>query len=336
MNKAVLLRFLLPVAGALGIRATFTGRGKLAERPLSPLYEEMGAHGVKLSAQGRFPLTAEGQLTPGIYTMAGNVSSQFFTGLLMALPMLAGDSEIRILGTLESASYVEMTLETLERFGIRIERRERGFFIPGAQRYRSPGCLTIEGDWSGAAFWLAAGALSKEGVACGGLNTASAQGDRAMLGLMKAFGAETAQEGGLIRVSRGKLRGLEIDAGDIPDLVPALATVAAFAEGETVITRIARLRLKESDRVESVLAMIRGLGGRAEATENEMRIAGGGLEGGVADVFGDHRIAMAAAIAGSAAKGPVEIIGAEAVAKSYPGFFEVFQALGGACAVLEA
>lgn len=329
------LRFLLPVVGALGIRAAFTGRGKLAERPLSPLYEEMEAHGVRLSPQGRFPLTMEGQLTSGIYRMAGNVSSQFFSGLLMALPMLAGDSEIRIEGKLESASYVGMTLETLERFGIRILRKEWGFFIPGGQTYRSPGCLTVEGDWSGAAFWLAAGALSEEGVACGGLNGESAQGDRAMLRLMKDFGARVSEDGGLIRVSRGLLRGQEIDIGDIPDLAPALAVVAAFAEGETVIHRISRLRLKESDRVESVLAMIRSLGGRAEATENEMRIQGGGLDGGIVDAFGDHRIAMAAAVAGSAAKGPVEIIGAESVSKSYPGFFEAFQSLGGEFVVTE-
>ena len=323
------LRFLLPVAAALGIRAEFTGRGKLAERPLSPLYEEMQAHGVSLSEAGRFPLRTEGQLTSGRYTMAGNVSSQFFTGLLLALPLLEGDSEIRITGGLESASYIHMTMDILRLFGVRAERTEDGFRVPGGQQYRTPGQLAVEGDWSGAAFWLAAGALSERGIECRGLNRESSQGDRAIAELLRKFGARVEEEAGRVAVFRGELRGIDIDAADIPDLVPVLAATAAYADGETRIRHIARLRLKESDRVEAVLALIRNLGGAAEATEQELRIAGGGLHGGTADAFGDHRIAMAAAVAGSAAKEPVTIIGAEAVAKSYPGFFEVFRSLGG-------
>jgi len=153
-----------------------------------------------------------------------------------------------------------------------------------------------------------------------------------MLALLRDFGARVTEEEDRVTVRRGSLRGISVDAGDIPDLVPALAVTAAFAEGETVIRRIARLRLKESDRVETVLRLIRSLGGRAEASEQEMRIAGGGLRGGRAEAFGDHRIAMAAAVAGSAADGPTEIAGAESVAKSYPGFFEVFRSLGGQAA----
>ena len=326
------LRFMLPVAAALGIRTAFTGQGKLAERPLSPLYEEMSAHGVRFSPQGRFPLRMEGQLTAGRFQLAGNVSSQFITGLLLALPLLEGNSEIRLTSPLESASYVEITLRTLERFGIRVIREKDALRVPGGQRYRSPGRVTVEGDWSGAAFWLAAGALSEAGVTCAGLDRASAQGDRAMLALLRDFGARVTEEEDRVTVRRGSLRGISVDAGDIPDLVPALAVTAAFAEGETVIRRIARLRLKESDRVETVLRLIRSLGGRAEASEQEMRIAGGGLRGGRAEAFGDHRIAMAAAVAGSAADGPTEIAGAESVAKSYPGFFEVFRSLGGQAA----
>ena len=324
------LRFLLPVAAVMGIRAVFTGRGKLAERPLSPLYEEMTDHGVRMSPQGRFPLRIEGKLTAGEYTLAGNVSSQFFSGLLTALPLADGDSRIRIEGELESAPYVEMTRQMLRRFGVRTEKEDGGFWIPGGQKYHSPGRVTVEGDWSGAAFWLAAGALSRQGVECGGLNMESAQGDRAILGLLREFGARIEEDGfGGVRVSRGTLKGIEIDAADIPDLVPILAVTAAFAEGETVIRHIARLRLKESDRVASVVALIRSLGGTAEAGENEMRIFGGGLNGGVADACNDHRIAMAAAVAGTASWGPVEILGAEAVVKSYPGFFEVYRELGG-------
>ena len=188
----------------------------------------------------------------------------------------------------------------------------------------------MEGDWSGAAFWLAAGALSDRGVTCRGLNTDSAQGDRAIAPLLRRFGAEVTENGEAVAVRRGSLRGIEIDASDIPDLVPALAVVAANAEGKTRIAHIRRLRLKESDRVESVLALIHSLGGKAEASEDEMVIHGtGGLRGGTADAFRDHRIAMAAAVAAGTAREPVTIIGAECVGKSYPGFFEQYEALEG-------
>ena len=326
------LRFLLPLAAALGNPVSFTGQGKLAQRPLSSLWEEMTGHGCVLSAQGSFPLTCEGQLQPGIYRIAGNVSSQFVTGLLMALPLLEEDSELRVTGTLESRPYVEMTLETLARFGIRIEETAEGFRIPGGQRYRSPGEMVLEGDWSGAAFWLAAGALSGEGVACAGMNLSSAQGDRAIVELLRAFGAEVTEAGDTVSVRRGSepMRGIDIDLRNIPDLAPALAAVAAYAEGETRIGPVARLRMKESDRVASVIEMIRGLGGRAEERDGELVIAGTGrLPGGRVRSFRDHRIAMAAAVAASAAGGDTEILEAEAVSKSYPGFFGVFRDLGG-------
>lgn len=324
------LRFILPVTAALGVTAALTGRGKLAQRPLSPLREELEAHGAVLSAPGVFPLRCSGRLRSGCYTLAGNVSSQFISGLLMALPGLPEDSEIRITGPLESEPYVRMTEDTLRTFGIRTERNENGYFIPGGQRFISPGRLQLEGDWSGAAFWLTAGALSGKGVVCGGLNPASAQGDRKIMDLLAAFGAKTEwrPEGACAR--SGRLRGITLDAGDIPDLVPVLAVAAACAEGDTRIRRIARLRLKESDRVAAVLALLRALGAAAEASENEMVIHGTGrLRGGEVNAFGDHRIAMAAAVAATRAEGPVRISGAEAVRKSYPGFFEVYRELGG-------
>ena len=324
------LRFLLPIAGAMGHPAAFTGRGKLAQRPLSPLWEEMTAHGCGLSAQGSFPLRCEGKLRPGIYRIAGNVSSQFVTGLLMALPLLEGDSELRITGTLESRPYVDMTLEMLRRFQVRAEETAEGFRIPGGQRYRSPGDITLEGDWSGAAFWLAAGALSGEGVGCGGMNPASAQGDREIVRLLREFGANVTEEGDTVFVRRGPMKGIGIDLRNIPDLAPILAAVAAFAEGETRMGPVERLRMKESDRVASVLEMVRALGGAAEEKDGQMVITGRGrLPGGRVNSFRDHRIAMAAAIAASAAEGESEILDAEAVNKSYPGFFEEYRRLGG-------
>ena len=285
---------------------------------------------MQLSEQGSFPLTVAGKMRAGEYALAGNVSSQFISGLLMALPKAEGDSLLRITGSIQSRPYIQMTLEMLETFGVHAEDRGDSFRIPGNSVFQSPGRLRVEGDWSGAAFWLAAGALSEAGVVLGGLNPDSAQGDRAMLDLVRQFGAETAVRGDELTVRKGRLRGIRIDAANIPDLVPALAVVAAAAEGETRICRISRLRLKESDRVQSVLALLHTLGVAAEADEDEMRIQGrAAWKGGVIDSFRDHRIVMAAAVAGSAARETLEITGAEAVSKSYPGFFEQFRALGG-------
>lgn len=324
------LRFLLPLAAALGTDCAFTGRGKLAQRPLSPLYEQMQRHGVRLSLQGAFPLSCEGQLTSGEFTLAGNVSSQFISGLLMALPRLPGDSHIRLTGPLESAPYVEMTLDMLARFGIHIQKKADRFDIPGGQVFRSPGALSIEGDWSGAAFWLAAGALSEQGVACDGLNGDSAQGDKAILPLLQAFGASVENRENRVTVRCAPLHGITLDAADIPDLVPILAVVAGAARGETRIRSIARLRLKESDRVASVLALLDTLGVPARAENDALIIQGQGrLRGGTADSFRDHRIALAAAVAGTAADGPVRILDAQCTDKSYPGFFAQFAALGG-------
>ena len=324
------LRFLLPVAASLGAEAAFDGQGKLPERPLSPLYEEMAAHGVRLTPQGSMPLRISGQLVSGTYEMAGNVSSQFFTGLLLALPRLPGDSEIRIRGRLESEPYVRMTENVLGKFGVRTERAGNAFRIPGGQRFRSPGRIRAEGDWSGAAFLLTAGALGTEGITVDGLDASSCQGDREILPLLEAFGAQTEKTPDSITIRGGNLRGIELDAAQIPDLVPVLAVAAACAEGDTRIRSIGRLRLKESDRVDSVLALIRSLGGEAEADENDMVIHGhGGLRGGEADAFGDHRIAMAAAVAAVRAERPVTIGGAESVSKSYPDFWDVYESLGG-------
>ena len=325
------LRFLLPVTAALGVSAAFTGRGKLPQRPLSPLYEQLAEHGVQLSPQGTFPLRLRGRMTPGGYTLAGNVSSQFISGLLLALPLLEGDSDIHITGPLESAPYLHMTGQALAAFGVQALPTQQGYHVPGGQRFRGPGTLAVEGDWSGAAFWLTAGALSPYGVSCGGLNPASAQGDRAVVELLRAFGATVERADGLLTAAAaGRFAGITLDASQIPDLVPVLAVAAAFAEGDTVIHAIERLRIKESDRVASVLSLLTSLGGRAEATEHDLIIHGrGSLAGGTVNAFGDHRIAMAAAVAGTRAAAPVTISGAEAVRKSYPGFFEVFRSLGG-------
>jgi len=323
-------RFLLPIAGALGKKASFLLEGRLPERPLSPLYEELVRHGLILSPQGANPFTAEGKLIPGSYLLDAGVSSQFISGLLFALPLLNADSELRLTGKTESFPYVELTMLMLEKFGIKIELNGMVFSIPGNQKYISPGALGIEGDWSNAAFWLTAGVLSESGVTCEGLDLQSRQGDAAVLEILSRFGAQIKKSGGSVTVSGGKLRGIEIDAGNIPDLVPVLAAAASAAEGITVIRNAGRLRLKESDRLSAISSVLNELGADVRVTEDGLIIKGKErLSGGQVSSWGDHRIAMSAAIAASFCAEPVVILGAEAVNKSYPGFYNDLKLLGG-------
>lgn len=321
------LRFLLPVAAALGRKTAFHGHGRLPQRPLSPLYERMQEQGANLSPAGTFPLTVDGKLRPGDYRLDGGVSSQYFTGLLLALPLLSAPSRIFIEGKLESAPYVELTMGVLETFGVTpVWKNDRMEVTP--QPFRSPQTLHIEGDWSNAAFWLVAGALNGE-IRLTGLQNGSRQGDRAIVPLLEAMGANISADADGITVSRSSLHGIPIDATDIPDLVPILSVAAAAAEGETVITGASRLRLKESDRIRSVHDMLRALGVFCEETPDGLRIRGSKLKSGRIDSCNDHRIAMSAAVAACACEGEVTVLGAQAAEKSYPGFFRDLQTLGG-------
>jgi len=324
-------RFMLPIVGALGRKASFILKGRLPERPLSPLYEELVRHGVELSPQGTVPFCASGRLASGRYSLDAGVSSQFISGLLFALPLLDGDSELQLTGQAESFPYIELTLAMLEIFGIKTEFKNNVFFIHRGQTYRSPGKAQVEGDWSNAAFWLSAGAIGEGSITCTDLNFKSPQGDRAILDILAKFGAriEIIGSDSRVTVSGGKLRGIEIDARDIPDLVPILAVVAAVAEGKTVIRNAGRLRTKESDRLAAVSAVLRELGADADETADGLVIHGGKVfKGGQVSSCGDHRIAMSAAIAATVCAGPVVIQNAQAVNKSYPGFFDDLRLLG--------
>lgn len=327
------LRFLLPVAAALGREVSFYTEGRLPQRPLSPLYEELEKHGCTLSPEGKSPLTIKGKLQSGIFTIAGNVSSQYISGLLFALPLLADDSSIIIEGELQSASYVEMTLKTLCRFGIDIHKTSDGFFIRGGQKYVAPEAYRVEGDWSNACFWLAAGAFTEGGIAVSGLSDDSLQGDKEILSVLKKFGADVKIKETEIVVSPGKLCGIEIDVSQIPDMVPVLAAVACAARGTTVIKHAERLRLKESDRLASVTRLLTDLGADIEELPDGLLITGKtdpdgfSLAGGRADGAGDHRIVMTAAVASLLCRDKVRITGADAVKKSYPGFFEDLQSM---------
>lgn len=300
------LRFLLPVAGALGVDATFQLEGRLPQRPLSPLWEEMERMGCTLTRPTECTIRCQGKLNSGVYTISGGVSSQFITGLLLAFPLISGESQLEITGKLESAPYVTMTLKAMEQFGVMVQN----FSVAGNQHFTSPGTVTVEGDWSNGAFFLAAKALGNN-VTVTGLRADSPQGDRAAAELLP-----------------GLEKKLIIDAADIPDLVPILAVTAACNQG-AVFTNIGRLRLKESDRVESVKEMIIALGGTAESDAETLTVQGTGLHGGTVDARNDHRIAMSAAIAATACREDVIILGAQCVEKSYPRFFEEYRKLGG-------
>jgi len=291
------LRFLLPIAGALGVDATFQMAGRLPQRPLSPLWEEMARMGCALTRPTADTIRCTGKLESGNYTIDGGISSQFITGLLFALSLIPGKNHLEITGKVESRPYITMTQQALSLFG--------------APHYRSPGKIAVEGDWSNGAFWLAAQALEND-LTVSGLDLTSAQGDRAAADILPRLTVDTPV----------------ISAADIPDLVPILAVTAAAKKG-AVFTDIQRLRMKESDRVASTVAMIRALGGKAEATESSLTVLGTGLTGGTVDACNDHRIAMAAAIASTVCTAPVTILGAQCVQKSYPGFWENFSRLGG-------
>ncbi len=321
-------RFLLPVACALSERVRFTGGGRLPERPIGELMKQMQAHGVVFSGE-RLPFETRGRLTGGAFSLPGNVSSQYLTGLLLALPLMREDSTISLTTRLESAAYVDITLDALARFGVRVETKGEQYTVFGGRAISSPGELRVDGDWSNAAFFLAAGALGKP-VTLTGLRLDSPQGDKAILDALRRFGAEVEITHNGITVSPAQLKGCTIDVGETPDLLPVLAVLGACATGKTRLVNAARLRLKESDRLASVSAMIRDLGGLVEEQADSLVVTGTSLSGGTVDSCRDHRIAMSAAIASIRCKREVAILGAEAVKKSYPAFYQDFNRLGGA------
>ena len=324
------LRFLLPIVSALGCKAEIKMSGRLPNRPLSPLREELEAHGALISEAGSNPLAVSGGISAGEYKIRGDVSSQFISGLLFALSIIEGESRLSLESAIESAPYINMTLKTLYDFGADISIDERGFTVHGMGKLKSPKTVTVEGDWSNAAFMLAAGAIAQNGnISVTSLDPDSLQGDRAMLELLVRFGADVRRKGDKISVRSGRLYGIDIDATNIPDLVPILSVVAAAANGRTVIRGASRLKLKESDRLSSVADMLFTLGASIAKTDDGLIIDGGGrLTGGVVSSHADHRIAMSAAIASLLCDGAVTVTGAEAVAKSYPAFWDDISSLG--------
>ena len=313
------LRFLIPVALLVQGQAAFTGRGRLMERPLAPYEDLFRGKGIGWSMEHGVLTLDSGRgydrlaLDPGEYRLPGDVSSQFITGLLFALPLLEGDSDLLLTAPLESRGYVDLTLDVLDRFGVVAEPRENGFHIPSGQMYQARD-LAVEADWSQAAFWYAANHLGGQ-VDILGMDPASRQGDREIA----AYSRMLARSGQV-----------ELDVSQCPDLAPPLAAMAAVRTGTTRLTNAARLRAKESDRLASVTRALRAMGGQVEEYADSLTIHGVKRlpGGGVVDCANDHRIAMMAAVC-AAAEAPVKLLGAECVRKSYPEFWTHFQLLGG-------
>lgn len=321
------LRFLIPVVCAVCDKTSFVMSGRLPERPLSPLREELEAHGIKFEYPKKNLLTVSGRLACGDYTINGGVSSQFISGLLFALSMLDGESTLTVTGRVESAPYIEMTIDALKTFGAYLSVNENVYTVCG-KNLKASGDLSVEGDWSNASFPLSAAAIGGK-ITLDGINLLSHQGDMAILDILRRFGADIKCDNGVVTVKKDKLQAIELDASQIPDLVPVIATVASVAEGTTVISGASRLRIKESDRLVTTKTMLTALGADIEETDDGLMIRGRSrLLGGTVSSFNDHRIAMSAAVAAVACDGNVTVTNAEAVNKSYPDFWKDIKKLG--------
>jgi 3-phosphoshikimate 1-carboxyvinyltransferase len=323
-----LLRFIIPVVSAMGLTATFVGAGRLPERPIGIYLDCLPKAGVKCTTKSGLPLTVEGQLKSGDFEIPGNISSQFITGLLFALPLLNGDSKIILTSPLESIAYIDITINCMAKFGVEIERTSYGYFVKGNQSYR-PHNYTTEGDWSNAAFFMVAAAL-KGDITVTGVDKNSPQGDKEIAEILSRFGADVEFTENAVRVKKNKLIATDIDARQIPDLVPILAVCASFAEGVTNITGAERLRIKESDRLSAISNAINALGGKVVEKPDGLVITGvKSLHGGLVQGVNDHRIVMAMSVATLMATDTVTITDKESTNKSYPGYFEEYNKLGG-------
>lgn len=335
------LRFLIPIAAALGIESTFTGKGRLPERPLETYYNLLPFHGITMKSNGKLPLIISGQLTAGDFYLPGNISSQFITGLLLALPLLPKDSRILLTSPLESEGYVNLTISIMKDFGVQVNAISNGWQIKGNQKYKAKN-YTIEGDWSHVAFFLSLASFNSKPITISGLRFDSVQGDKACLDLYRKFGLTIEESDHSLVAYNPKaelsfhgLHSQEIDASQVPDLVPALAACAAGCKGITKIYNAERLRIKECDRLFAMRSAIQTLGGEAEETEDGLMIIGKEkLMGGEARGMNDHRILMALSAVAAISENPVTVTDAWSIRKSYPNFYQDFIQLGGIADVI--
>lgn len=324
------LRFLIPIALSSATSVVFNGKGKLVTRPLDSYYNIFDQQKISYKTKdGGLPLEIKGQLKSGEFEIQGDISSQFISGLLFSLPLLQGDSTIKIIGNLESKAYVDLTIDALRKFNIAIENHAyKAFHIKGSQRYK-PHDYRVEGDFSQAAFWLVGGILGEE-IESSGLNVDSLQGDKAIIDLIRKMGGDLSLENSSYVSRQSQTQGISIDVSEFPDLGPILAVLAALSQGETRIINGARLRIKESDRLKAISTELNKLGADVKEVGDSLIINGKEtLKGGQVDSWNDHRIAMALAIASIKCREEVIITNSGVVNKSYPHFWEDFKSLGG-------
>ena len=322
------LRFLMPLGLLTNSSISYVGKGNLGDRPLGPYIEIFREQGI-LYSDCKLPITIHGILKPGIFRLKGNVSSQFITGLMFALPLLEEDSTIILTEPLESKGYIDLTIKVLKNFGVSISNHNyKSFSIKGKQEYIKTD-YTVEGDYSQAAFWLAAGALGAD-ITCLGLKLHSKQSDKSMLDILRNAGVILESTDTHVKVLPSRLKAFEVDVSECPDLMPILTVLAALSEGESKITGAARLRLKECDRLKAIMTELNKLGAQIVEEQDSLSIKGlKYLQGGDVESWGDHRIAMALAIAATKCIEPVIIHNSDAVHKSYPNFFDDYKLLGG-------
>ncbi|WP_302186226.1 3-phosphoshikimate 1-carboxyvinyltransferase [uncultured Ruminococcus sp.] len=328
------LRFFIPIAAVGNINATFVGKGKLPQRPIGIFTEALPKAGTVCKTEGGLPLEIKGQLKSGIFEIPGNVSSQFITGLLLALPILEGDSEIVLTSPLESVGYIAMTIRTMKQFGVNIQATEKGWHIKGGQSYKT--CdYTTDGDWSQAAFFMVLGAVSGK-VTVKGVAKDSTQGDKKCAEILARFGAKVTQLDNEVTVEKGELKAITLDASQIPDLVPVLSVCAAFAEGTTKIINAERLRIKECDRLKATAELLNNLGGKVKELSDGLEITGvSSLKGGNVNGYNDHRIVMSAAVCAARSDEDITATFAMSINKSYPDFYIDYSSIGGKANVLD-
>lgn len=328
------LRFFIPIAAVGNVNATFVGKGKLPQRPIGIFTEALPKAGTVCKTEGGLPLEIKGQLKSGIFKIPGNVSSQFITGLLLALPILEGDSEIVLTSPLESVGYIAMTIRTMKQFGVNIQATEKGWHIKGGQSYKT--CdYTTDGDWSQAAFFMVLGAVSGK-VTVKGVAKDSTQGDKKCTEILARFGAKVTQLDNEVTVEKGKLKAITIDASQIPDLVPVLSVCAAFADGTTKIINAERLRIKECDRLKATAELLNNLGGKVKELSDGLEITGvSSLKGGNVNGYNDHRIVMSAAVCAARSDEDITATFAMSINKSYPDFYIDYNSIGGKANVLD-
>lgn len=322
------MRFMIPVAAALERDVTFIGQGSLLSRTIGEYLELLPKHGVSVESNGFLPLKISGCLENGSFEVNGDVSSQYITGLLLALATLEGDSAVILKTPLQSKPYVNMTVKVMADYGVKVAETDFGYLIHGGQKFKKLDYI-VEGDWSHAAFFLVAGAIGGD-VTVSGLDMNTTQGDKAIIDVLEKFGAKVETGENSVCVKEGRLHGADIDAGNIPDLVPIIAVLAAFSEGKTVISGAERLRFKESDRIKSVVDNLKLMGADVSETADGMIIYGGKeLKAAELKGYNDHRIVMSFSVAALFLDGITTIDDAYSINKSYPEFFDDYNSIGG-------